>query len=58
MTLEQTLAEAIAEAFWETAEQPRHWVSMTPQQREVFTNCAKRAIEAGRAYRKSLEKAA
>lgn len=53
MTLQDTIAQAIANAFWETAESPRHWHSMGENQREVFRICAHRAIEAGRAYRQS-----
>lgn len=49
MTLQETLAQAIADAFWETAEQPRHWASMGENQRQVFRLCAGRAIEAGKA---------
>jgi hypothetical protein len=58
MTLEQHLARAICEAFWRTAEDPRTWATSTPLQREVFTLCAKAAIEAGREYRKAREGAA
>ena len=58
MTLEEHLARAICEAFWRTAEDPRTWATSTPMQREVFTLCAKAAIEAGRKYRKAREGAA
>lgn len=51
VTLEDTLAQAIANAFWETAEQPRQWSAMSENQRQVFRNCAIRAIGAARAYK-------
>lgn len=54
MTLEDHLAKAIGEAFWETAERPKAWGAMPWQERQVFQNCAKRAVEAGKAYRETL----
>jgi hypothetical protein len=53
MTLEETLARAIADGFWETAEQPRLWASMGENQRQVFRICAVRAIAAGKAFREA-----
>lgn len=55
MTLEDHIAIAIAEAFWETADRPRAWGAMNWQERQVFQNCAKRAVEAGKAYREALK---
>lgn len=55
-TLEEHLAEVIAEAFWETAQQPRHWSTMSPQQRQVFRNCAVRAVTGARAFRDAKSK--
>jgi hypothetical protein len=52
-TLEDTIAQAIAAAFWETAETPKSWAAMSWQERQVFQLCAKRAIEAGRAFKSS-----
>lgn len=53
MTLEETLAQAIAQAFWETAEQPRTWAAMGENQRQVFRNCAVKAIAAGKTFRQA-----
>lgn len=58
MSLEETLARAIAAAFWETAETPMSWMSMSRQQREVFLICGKRAVEAARAFKAEKVKAA
>jgi hypothetical protein len=51
MTLEETLARAIAGAFWETAEQPRPWDAHSPMHKQVWMNCARAAVEAGRKFR-------
>lgn len=51
MSLEETLAIAICDAFWETAEMRERWVTTPELKRQVFRNCAKRAIEAAQAYR-------
>lgn len=57
MTLEETLARAICEAFWRTAEEPRTWATSSSLQREVWMICARDAIAAGQAYRKTKEAA-
>lgn len=54
MTLEDHLAVAIGEAFWEEAERPKGWSAMNWQERQVFQNCAKKAITAAQAYRKAM----
>lgn len=51
MSLEDTLAKVIGEAFWETAERPKAWGAMSWQERQVFQNCAKRAVEAAREFK-------
>jgi hypothetical protein len=51
VTLEETLARAIAAAFWETAEQPRSWDAHSPMHKQVWMNCARAAVEAGRKFR-------
>lgn len=51
MTLEETLARAIAAAFWRQAEQPRPWDAHSHLARQVWLECARDAIAAGKAYR-------
>jgi hypothetical protein len=51
VTLEETLARAIAGAFWETAEQPRPWDAHSPMHKQVWMNCARAAVEAGKKFR-------
>jgi hypothetical protein len=58
ISLEDHLAQAICNAFWETAEDRRTWATSTPLQREVFRLCAEAAIKAGREYREMQGRAA
>lgn len=51
MTLEKTIAEAICDAFWRTAEIPRTYKSSPPIQRQVWDLCAVAAVDAARAFR-------
>lgn len=51
MTLEETIAVAICNAFWRTAEDRRTWATSSEMHREVFRLCAKDAIEAARQFK-------
>lgn len=53
MTLEDALAQAICNAFWETCEYKERWETTPPLKRQVFTLCARRAIEAATAFREA-----
>lgn len=53
MSLEEAVAKAICEAFWETCDYRERWETTPEVKREVFRNCARRAIEAGKAHRKT-----
>lgn len=53
----EPIAQAIAEAFWRTAEQPRAWSAHSPQHKQVWRQCAQAALEAGRQLRKQREAA-
>jgi hypothetical protein len=57
-TLELTIAHAICDGFWETAELPERWATTSHVKRAVFIACARRAISAGRAYREARRAAA
>lgn len=49
---ETHIAQALAYAFWETAERPTAWLAIPPLEREVFFIMARRAILAGQAWRR------
>lgn len=51
MTLEETLARAIAQEFWRLAERPRAWDAHSHLHKQVWLGCAREAIAAGREYR-------
>jgi hypothetical protein len=51
MTLEETLAIAICDGFWESAELPERWATTPEMKRQVFRNCARKAIEAARKFK-------
>lgn len=55
MSLEESIAIAICDGFWEAAELPERWVTSSELKREVFRTCARRAIEAGRAFREAQQ---
>lgn len=43
-----TMAKALADAFWRTAERPMRWDSNSTQQRQVWLEMADAAFAAGR----------
>lgn len=51
MSLEETLAVVLCDAFWETCEYRERWNTISENKREVFRIQARRAIEAARKYR-------
>ena len=51
MTLEDKLARAICEGFWEAAERPRIWEVHSPQEKAVWTICARKAIAAAHEFK-------
>lgn len=55
MTLDESIAKAICEAFWETAERPMTWMGSTPLQRQVWVNCARAALAEGRRIREQRQ---
>lgn len=51
MSLEETLARAICNGFWETAESPMTWETTPKLKQDVFRICARRAIEAAKKFK-------
>ncbi len=47
----ETVAIAIAEGFWQTAERPKPWNRHSELEKEVWRLCAGNAIEAGKRFR-------
>lgn len=53
MTVEEHIARAIAAEYWRLAERPRPWDAHSHLHKQVWLDCARAAIKAGREYREA-----